>query len=235
MEDDRRARRRARHDARHAAEENIESASESAQEDDSVEAQIRRRVEKRLKQRDAFIRHLVSFIAVNAMLWAIWAVTSGGFPWPIFVTLGWGIGLVSDGLQVYQNSTRVAIRREEGIQREIELEKQRLGLADEYEKPKRERTMRLSDDGELVPSEEDDDDGLVSKAKRGQHPLEQMECHNHDRGSHQAASSDRRSTNRTGTGEMAHLATSVARRTAGDVCLVFGFGSGPGPYHCLAA
>jgi 2TM domain len=170
MEDDRHARRRerrARHDTRRLAEENEEPASENEPENDTVEAQIRRRVEKRLKEREAFLRHLVSFVSVNAMLWIIWAVTSRGFPWPIFVTLGWGVGLVSNALQVYQNSARVAMRREESIQREIEREKERLGLADEYEKPKRDRTMRLSDDGELVPADEDEDNGLVSKAKRG--------------------------------------------------------------------
>src|SRR5260221_8465880 len=140
MEDDRQVRRqekRARRDAERRgldAETAQEPIDPNNQSNDSVEAQIRKRVEGRLKEREAFMRHLVSYVAVNAMLWAIWAFTSRAFPWPMFVTFGWGIGLASNAIQVYQNSARVAERREATIRREMELEKRRLGLSDYEEK-----------------------------------------------------------------------------------------------------
>lgn len=144
--------------------------------EDEVEKRIRRRIEQRRKDREGFLYHLVSFIGVNAVLWGIYAFSGGrggGFPWPAYVTLFWGIGLVSHALVVYQNSAAVVARRELAMQREIELEKARLGLrSDNYdyvgEKPKRtlertdptpierEQRVRLSDDGELVPVDEDE-------------------------------------------------------------------------------
>lgn len=50
--------------------------------------------------RHAFHIHATVFVAVNALLIAIWAVTwqlSGGtdYPWFIWVLLGWGIGLAA--------------------------------------------------------------------------------------------------------------------------------------------
>jgi hypothetical protein len=40
--------------------------------------------------------HLRAYIAVNAMLVAIWALTGAGYFWPIWPILGWGVGLVAD-------------------------------------------------------------------------------------------------------------------------------------------
>jgi hypothetical protein len=38
--------------------------------------------------------HLGSYLAMIAGLWLIWALTGGGYPWPIWPMLGWGIGLL---------------------------------------------------------------------------------------------------------------------------------------------
>ena len=48
------------------------------------------------KARAAFKSHLISYLVINAGLWALWFITSrgnGGIPWPIWSSLGWGIGL----------------------------------------------------------------------------------------------------------------------------------------------
>ncbi|MFL5764638.1 MAG: 2TM domain-containing protein [Bacteroidia bacterium] len=52
------------------------------------------------KKRAGFKKQLASYIIVNLFLWAIWYFTDGrmehdgsDFPWPIWPTLGWGIGL----------------------------------------------------------------------------------------------------------------------------------------------
>ena len=55
------------------------------------------------KKRAGFKKQLASYIIVNGFLWAMWYFTQGhsdfddvngnDFPWPIWCTLGWGIGL----------------------------------------------------------------------------------------------------------------------------------------------
>ena len=166
---DKEARRAAKLEARNEPLESLENLSGP-----ELDAAIRRRVERRAKQRREFFGSLTSFLAVNFTLWFIWYMSSAGkgtleFPWPIFITIAWlwSSDLVGQGLQVYRNSERARYRHEQAIQREIALEKMRLGLGDSddsYEKPKRDRLVRLSDDGELL-SEEDDDTVPLAKAK----------------------------------------------------------------------
>ncbi len=58
------------------------------------------------QRRASFKSHLISYVIVNAFLWAIWFMSSsrypdfnfhnvwnGHWPWPLWATLGWGIGL----------------------------------------------------------------------------------------------------------------------------------------------
>ncbi len=125
------------------------------------EERIRRRIEKRYKERQGLIIHFVAYLMVNLMLWGLWAITSvsdltafaGGireslpFPWPIFPTLGWGIGMVAHVMDYYSKYGPGAEWREQAIQREIERYRQQSGLSDE--KPKRDAYYRLTDDGEL--------------------------------------------------------------------------------------
>jgi serine/threonine-protein kinase len=136
------------------------------------EQRIRLHIEKKFKKRQELIGNVVAFVLVNAMLWAIWAFSNGipqalttlqpinlGFPWPIFPTLGWGIGLIA-GYFEYQNKYGSgAERREEAIQREIERERARSGS---LEKPKNDRRIRLTEDGELEEVGEDE----ISEAEK---------------------------------------------------------------------
>lgn len=71
---------------------------------------------KRLKDRRDFQGHLVAYLVVNVFLWGVWAMTigPGGYPWPVWVTLGWGIGVVMNWWAV----TRRPITPEE-VAREI--------------------------------------------------------------------------------------------------------------------
>jgi hypothetical protein len=53
---------------------------------------------KQAKKRVGFKNHLFSYLIVNTMLWVMWFFTGreteeGGFPWPVFCTLGWGFGI----------------------------------------------------------------------------------------------------------------------------------------------
>jgi hypothetical protein len=51
------------------------------------------------KKRAGFKRHLITYVIINIFLWAIWYFSphrdyySGDFPWPLWTTLGWGVGL----------------------------------------------------------------------------------------------------------------------------------------------
>lgn len=59
------------------------------------------------KRRASFKGHLGAYIIVNAFLWAIWFFTDdndmrpGKYPWPVWSTLGWGIGLLFHFLGAY--------------------------------------------------------------------------------------------------------------------------------------
>lgn len=62
--------------------------------------EVREAAIKHLKERRDFHSHLAAYVVVNAMLIGIWAM-SGGYFWPAWVLLGWGVGLVMNAWEVY--------------------------------------------------------------------------------------------------------------------------------------
>ena len=70
----------------------------------------------RIEAKRAFVVHAVIYVIVNIALVIVWAVSSAGFFWPVWVIGGWGIGLVSHGLGVYVRSRPIS---EERIQDEM--------------------------------------------------------------------------------------------------------------------
>lgn len=42
--------------------------------------------------------HVASYVAVNALLVIIWALTGAGYFWPIWPILGWGVGIASHAM-----------------------------------------------------------------------------------------------------------------------------------------
>jgi hypothetical protein len=56
------------------------------------------------KARAGFKTHLTVYIVVMAILWLIWILSGGTniHPWPIYPTLGWGIGVLFNYLGVYK-------------------------------------------------------------------------------------------------------------------------------------
>ena len=50
------------------------------------------------KARVAFKKHLFSYIVVNAFFWILWAISGDSdkfsHVWPVYPTLGWGIGIL---------------------------------------------------------------------------------------------------------------------------------------------
>ena len=53
-----------------------------------------------VEKKQDFTIHLAAYLAVNAFLVVIWAVSGGGF-WPIFPIVGWGIGLALHAWSVF--------------------------------------------------------------------------------------------------------------------------------------
>lgn len=62
---------------------------------------LREQALERLKKQQDLRAHVLVFVLVNAFVWTIWALTGTGFPWPVFVTAGWGIGLVMNVWDAY--------------------------------------------------------------------------------------------------------------------------------------
>ncbi len=67
-----------------------------------------------------FKGHLSTYLVVNLFLWALWYF-SGNYnaehenvflPWPAWVSLGWGIGVLLNFVGVYINNSFTSIDRE---------------------------------------------------------------------------------------------------------------------------
>ena len=139
------------------------------------EDEVRRKVEKKFEERAGLIQHLISFLIVNCIVWAIYVFSSGGFPWPLFVTGGWGIGVAFHIADYYYNHGGGAGKREAAIKAEFERQyslaqmREELARRDLYEEDGHEdavvydldevelRHVRLTDDGEFSDGEMVDD------------------------------------------------------------------------------
>jgi hypothetical protein len=81
---------------------------------------LREQALRRLKKRRDFKAHAFAYLLINLVVWAIWLVigltSHSWWPWPVFMTLGWGIGVAFNAWDVY-------VRRpitEDELQREME-------------------------------------------------------------------------------------------------------------------
>jgi hypothetical protein len=69
---------------------------------DTREQAARDKAITHLKKRRDFLGHLLVYVLVNTFIVVIWAVTGdGGFFWPVFPIVGWGIGVVMNAWDVY--------------------------------------------------------------------------------------------------------------------------------------
>ena len=76
-------------------------------------AELRQRALTRLEERRGFWAHLLSYLAVNALLVFLWWSGDRGFFWPIFPILFWGIGIASHGISCFgPGATEERIERE---------------------------------------------------------------------------------------------------------------------------
>jgi hypothetical protein len=56
---------------------------------------------KRVTDRRDFGSHLVVYLVFNSFLVLIWAITGGGYFWPIWLIAPWGVGIVMHGWEAY--------------------------------------------------------------------------------------------------------------------------------------
>ena len=147
-----------------------------------LEAEIRRQVEAKYEERTGLIVHLVAYLIVNLMVWAIYLLGAGDFPWPLFVTGGWGIGLISHMLSYYNEHGAGAEKREAAIAAEVERQYRLARMREELDQPLYEaedgaaivykldnyepRHLRLSDDGELAELDEAEADDVEASLSR---------------------------------------------------------------------
>lgn len=75
------------------------------------------------RKRAEFKTHFITYLIVNVFLWAVWYFTGNHryeilnwnwshFPWPLWVTLGWGIGIAFDFAGAYIFPKANAVERE---------------------------------------------------------------------------------------------------------------------------
>jgi uncharacterized membrane protein len=69
--------------------------------DDFALAAFREREARQILRRRAWYLHLAVYLAVQATLLGIWALSGGGYPWFLFPLMGWGIGLVAHGAAAF--------------------------------------------------------------------------------------------------------------------------------------
>ena len=83
-----------------------------------MEEQRDEKLWQQAKRRADFQHSLASYFIVNALLWAIWWFTSGRhghnteMPWPTWLMIGWGIGLLFQYLNAYGGSKKDLIEKE---------------------------------------------------------------------------------------------------------------------------
>lgn len=69
---------------------------------------------ERLKAKRGFQQNLVSYVAINALLVAIWFIGGRGFFWPVFPIVFWGFAVAMHAWSVYGQKpiTEDDVRRE---------------------------------------------------------------------------------------------------------------------------
>jgi len=75
---------------------------------------------RQLKKRRDFHAHLFAYAVVNIVVWGIWSVigvrSNDWDPWPLWLTLAWGVGIVFNAWDAYARHpiTEAEVRREMG-------------------------------------------------------------------------------------------------------------------------
>ena len=55
--------------------------------------------------RTAFVIHARTYVIINAFLVSIWAMAGGGYFWPAWVILSWGLAVVLQAMATFARSS----------------------------------------------------------------------------------------------------------------------------------
>ena len=70
-----------------------------------VDDPVREAAVASLQRKRKFAEDLFAYLAVNGVLWLIWALTDrsadGGLPWPAYVSIAWGFFLAIEGWRAF--------------------------------------------------------------------------------------------------------------------------------------
>lgn len=66
------------------------------------------------KKRAAFKKGMIAYIIVNTFLWAIYLINMrhSSYPWPLWVMLGWGIGMAFAYAEAYHGNSLFSPEKE---------------------------------------------------------------------------------------------------------------------------
>ena len=69
------------------------------------------------RRRAEFKKRLIIYLIVNIIVWGAWIISSiisrhFGFIWPVFITLGWGIGLTLNYINTYTGFKDSMVQKE---------------------------------------------------------------------------------------------------------------------------
>ena len=132
--------------------------------DDPHEDAARQKIDKRYEERLGLYVHTAAYIGMNLVFWLMFLSSGAGFPWPLFVTAGWGIGYAAHTMNFYYTYGKGAEKKEAEIEAEIERQYRLAQMQDDrlydFEPDADARVydldnvkasrLRLNDDGELV-------------------------------------------------------------------------------------
>ena len=68
-----------------------------------TEEKLRQIARERARAKTGFYIHVLIYIVVNVLLFAIWYITLGpdGFPWFVLPLIGWGIAVILHAVTVF--------------------------------------------------------------------------------------------------------------------------------------
>jgi 2TM domain len=104
---------------------------------------LREQAMRRVKKRRDLHTHAFVYLTVNVLVWGVWLIIADAsdswFPWPLWLTLGWGIGLIFNAWDVY-------VRRpitETDVQREVERLRHQHLRGEKHHDPDHRRSRRV--------------------------------------------------------------------------------------------
>lgn len=83
------------------------------------EEEVYARAKKRVEDKRGFYIHAAIYLVVNAFVISQWMFLGGGYPWWVWMTGGWGVGVASHFMAVFVLAPE-GVRYRASVEREAE-------------------------------------------------------------------------------------------------------------------